>query len=245
MKCGLFRLCVVLALLIPLVSTAQQNREDSILYQKAIDHTVALYVSQIGDQSRLYNGRHYDAYPFNFKEGTPYLDSLVFRNGAVLYDKIWFPDIPLLFDVLGQKLITKQGDRDLQLLTELIGAFSVAGHQYIQLKTDNLSKSWVKVFFYEVLYPGRSMVLKKYYKTMIEEPTTTEGILRYLYDNNDYFIKTGADFSRANTRRELLDVFSDHKKEIQRFIRKSKLKFRQHKEELLMQTAAYYDQLKK
>jgi transcription elongation factor GreA-like protein len=235
---------MVLAVLIPMVSAAQQSAEDSVAYQQAVDHTIALYVSQVGDQSRLFNGRHYDAYPYSFKEGTPYLDSLVFRHGAVLYDSIWYPDIPLVFDVLGQKLITKQSDRDLQLLNERIGAFTVGGHQFIQIKTDNLSKSWFKVYFYEVLYPGKSMVLRKYYKSLREEPTTTEGILRYIYDNNDYFIKTGADFSRANTRRELLDIFSDHKKEIQRFIRKNKLKFRQHKEELLTLTAAYYDQLK-
>ncbi|MDP4211377.1 MAG: hypothetical protein Q8926_02030 [Bacteroidota bacterium] len=245
MKAGLVPVAVLTLFFSPLPASAQQDHEDSIIYGKALDNTLAVYHNLEKDQSRLYNGKQYTGYPFNFVEGSPYLDSLFFRDGSVIYDGITYPGIPLLFDDLSQKLITKDLDFDLELVSERIAAFTIASHHFARFVADSLNRGPLKTGFYEVLYPGPTTVLKKLYKNILEDPTITEGILRTIQETTDYFIRTVCGYHKVNSKRELLDVLDDHKKEIQRVIRKSKFKYRKHKDEILLQVAAEYDQLKK
>ena len=245
MKCGLFTLFLLALFFYPELSSAQQEQSDSLLYQMAFDHTLAVYTGRTGDQSRLYNGSHYTGYPYTFKEGSPYFNAQNFSQGSVVYDGILYPDVPLLFDDLRQKLITRDQGYDMQLIDERIGGFDLPDHHFLRILSDSLSNYPLRTGYYEVLYPGRSTALKKLYKTIKEDPTITEGIIRTILESTDYFIRTGAGYHKVNSKRELLKVMGDHKKEVQRFIRKNKLKFRKHKDEVIPQAAAYYDQLRK
>jgi hypothetical protein len=223
--------------------SAQSIQEDSIFYQSALAHTITIYINQLGDQSPLYNGSVYAAYEYNFKTGTPYFPTINFSRGSVVYDGITFDSLSLLYEDLRQLLITKRESLLLQLVNERISSFVISGHSFIRLLADSTNKGISRTGFYEVLYPGKSRVLKETLKSITETASIYEGVVRSIPAEFEYFVKRGSEFHRIRSKGDLLEVFHDHQKEIQRFIKKSKLNFRHDTENTVVRSAEYYDQL--
>jgi hypothetical protein len=226
-------------------ASAQSQQEDSIFYQAALAHTIAVYYNQLGDQSQLFNGSLYPGYDFKFREGSPYFLTDKFTNGYVVYDGIQFDSLSLLYDDLMRVLVYKSDGFVLQFVSERISEFMVSGHHFVRLKADNANPGLPETGFYEVLYPGRSCVLKKSFKKTRELPSVYEGLLHYVDESTEYFIRTGSGYRRANSKREVFEVFKDHKKEIQQYMKKNKLKYSADKENTLIEVAGYYDQIAK
>jgi hypothetical protein len=240
---------VFLPLVIGLFSipvSAQTKLQDSLIFQAALSNTLAVYYSQLGDQSPLYNGSLYTPTGFTFRTGTPYFPSEQFDTGSVIYDGITFGHLPLLYDDLRQLLITKNDNYLLQLVNPRIRSFSIRGHSFIRLVADSLNPGISRTGFFEVLYPGPSKVLKETFKTIVEQPSIEENaIIRFIEESHDYFIRSGNTYRRVKSTGELTDILHDHQKEIRRFMKKNKLNFRRDKENTLIQVAGYYDQIAK
>jgi hypothetical protein len=226
-------------------ASAQSQQEDSIFYQAALSHTISVYYSQLGDQSQLYNGSLYPGYDFKFREGSPYFLTDKFTGGSVVYDGILFDSLSLLYDDLKRVLVSKSDGFVLQFVSERISEFTVSGHHFVRLKADSTNQGLSETGFYEILYPGRSRVLKETFKKTREVPSIYEGLLHYVDETTDYFIRTANGYKPANSKGEILQVFKDHKKEVQQYMKKNKLKFRSDKENTLIEVAGYYDQIAK
>ncbi|HET7002681.1 MAG TPA: hypothetical protein VFI33_15260, partial [Puia sp.] len=61
----------------------------------------------------------------------------------------------------------------------------------------------------------------------------------------DYFIRIRGSYQSVKSKAELLTLLHDHQKELQKYIKKSKLDFRRSRENLLVMTTEYYDQIAK
>jgi hypothetical protein len=245
MKFGLFPVFLFAGIFQTHTSYAQTRQEDSIFYQSALAHTVSFYYNQLGDQSQIFNGSVYSAYGFTFREGSPYFLSDKFGNGSVIYDGILFDSLSLIYEDLRELVITKDQGLLLQLISERISGFTVSGHHFIRLMADSLNRGITRTGFYEILYPGTSRVLKKTFKNMREVASVYEGLIRYVDESNDYYIKTGNIYKRVKSKTDFIESFPDHQKDIQHFIKKNKLNFHRDKENTLVKTAEYYDQITK
>jgi hypothetical protein len=224
---------------------AQTVQEDSAFYQSAFDHSISFYFSQLGDQSPLYNGFVYAAYEYNFKTGTPYFPSIHFSPGSVVYDGINYDSLTLLYEDLRQQVVIKKESLLLQLVSERVSAFKISGHAFIRLVADTTNTGISRTGFYEILYPGPSRVLKETIKNITEQASIYEGILRSVSTDYEYFIQRGSDFHRIRSKSDLLKVFRDRQKDIQKFIKKNKLNYRYDTENTLISVAEFYDQVTK
>ena len=243
MKSGSPAILILICSFNCIYAAAQSDSADIISYRSALANTQSVYFKQLGDQSKLYNGSQYASYGFVFKTGSPYYKSDQFTYGSVLYDGILFNNLPLLYEDLRELLITKKEGYLLQLITARVSAFTISGHQFIRLVADSSNRGISKTGFYEVLYPGRSLVLKKTYKNIQDVASVSEGLSHFIEESDSYFIKKGNSFIRVKSKNEMFDIFPDHQKEIQLFIKKNKLNFRKDEENTLTQVAAYYDQI--
>jgi len=245
MKSGLPAVLLVAFFLFAKQAASQTNSEDSIFHQTAVSHSIAVYFKQIGDQSPLYNGSLYAEYPYPFKEGTPFFPLDNFSSGSVVYDGIRFDSVALLYDNLRQLVVLKKDAYLLQLVNQRVTAFEIADHHFVRLEAGNSNPGIPVTGFYEVLYPGRSEVLKVTIQNIQDVASITEGMIHFIESSNAYYVKSGSTFIRVKTRGELIDVFQGHEKEIQKFIKKNKLNFRRDKENTFIQAAGYYDQIAK
>ncbi len=244
MKFALIRILSCISIFLPVVAKSQSNADDSSAYEASVANTISIYFNQIGDQSGLYNGRLYARYEFPFAFGSPYFLSGDFNDGSIIYSGVLYTHVPLLFDELRGQVITRDHGYGLQLVNERISEFSLLGHRMIRVVGDSLNVNSLSTGFYELLYSGKSEVLTQTRMNMQEKLTSTE-ILRIIVRHEDYLIRVGINYRKVNSKRELLDIMSDHRKQIQQFMRKNRLRYRKDTENALIKTAAFYDQLSK
>jgi len=225
--------------------SAQSVPEDSTLFQTAISNTYSIYYRQLGDQSSFFNGSHYANIGFTFRTGSPYFLSDHFSRGSVVYDGILFDSLFLLYEDLRQLLVAKNESYLLQFVSQRITSFTIAGHAFVRLVADSTHKGIGKPGFYEIIYPGESQVLKETDKNIVEVPSANEGMLRDINVVDIYYVRVGNEYMRVRSVRDLPEIFHAHQQEVQRFIKKSKLNFRRNKENTIVQTAVFNDQMAK
>jgi hypothetical protein len=230
--CGLF---------ITQSSGAQSNKDDSSFYRSAIDNSIAYYHDNIREQNSLFNGRMNMPYGFQFEGGIPFFQSSQFVNGDLVYDGLLFKDVPLLFDQLSNYLITLAKLGRLELINEKVERFTISGHEFVRLINDSLNN--IATGFYEQLYHRKSEVLLKAKKEIREDLVSGTGVIRYVDQKEFYFIRKDDRYYEVKRKKDILNLFGSHKKEIQQHIKKDKLNFKKDMPNALVRVAAFYDQL--
>lgn len=244
MKFGLPAIYSLTILLYSLQASGQSKQEDSILFQTALSRTLAVYYDQLGDQSRLYNGSLYQGYDHVYREGSPYfLGSQATRVGSVEYDSMLFINVTLLYEDLRQKLVAVDQGFRLQLINERVNSFTLDGHHFVRVFPVPRYKGLPETGFYEQLYSGPTALLKWTKKDMQETLSTSEGSIWYVTVSNKYFIHTGTSWINITSKKDLLNILGNRRKEIQRFMKKNKLNYRKDRDNTLTQVAGYYDQI--
>ena len=233
----------ILFLFSGLQATAQLTPEYIAAYQSVLSHSTSVYSKQLGDQSPLFNGSRYIAYSYEFKSGTPFYQASTFSPGSVVYNGIRYDSLELLYEDLREYLVVKNKDFLLQLISERISEFTISGHTFIRVIADSSNKHLFKTGFYEILYSGPSGVMKKTSKRMVEMAGFSEGLRRTIDETESYYVKSGATWVQINSMEDLQNCFQKHKKEVQHFVKKNKLKFKKDPENTVYQVAGYYDQI--
>jgi hypothetical protein len=134
--------------------TAQLAVNDSIFYQKAIHHSIALYHQSLGDQSGLYNGSQYAGYQFTFKEDGHSYFYKDYTKGSIVYDQVLYSDIDLLYDEVADVIILKDGSRFIELINNKISRFAIGNNVFVHIEKE--AANTIKSGFYNVLYQARN-----------------------------------------------------------------------------------------
>jgi hypothetical protein len=225
---------------------AQLSADDSVFFQKAINNTVAFYHQSLGDQSGLYNGIEHAGYPFAFEAGGhPFFYSAAATTGTIIYNNIMYPNANLHYDELADVLVFEDSTHRIQLISERVTRFTIAENNFIRIVKDS-SGSVLPTGFYNLLYEGNTAVLKKEVKKIREElRSNSEGILRHIEITNYYYIKKNNEYYPVKGKKWVLNLFKDHKNEMQQYIKNNKLSFKHDRDNMLKQLTAYYDRLTK
>jgi hypothetical protein len=243
MKLGLPVFSFIAVFICSVQVKAQYSKEDSIIYQNALTHTLAVYYDRLGDQSPIYNGSLYQGIDYTFQKGFPYFLLEKIGKGSIEYDNVFYPNLSLIYEDYRQNIVVIDQAFQLKLVNEKIRSFTIDDHHFEYMPLDSLNKGLPAVGFYEVLYAGKSKVLKYTTKKIREILSVSEGLRRYMDESNDYYIRSWNSYTIVNTRHEFLNFVSDHKKEVQRFIRKNDLSYKSDQDNTLKKAAAYYDQI--
>lgn len=229
---------------------SQQATTDSNLRDASIKNVINLFNKEIAGNSHLFNAPEHRGY-MRPAIGHPYFLSEEFKIGSLYYDGILYENIPLMYDLTKDNLVSVQFVKDSSLLYRSIfkmdlthdrtGAFSMPGHDFIKIESDTNTSS-MKPGFYELLYNGNPKVLVRRSKVLVEEIKDRDLIRRYDSSNVYYILKEGVYYNIKN-KNAVLDLFKDKRKEISASISKNRWKFRKQRETLITEAARYYDQL--
>lgn len=209
--------------------------------KQVTENTITAYQKAIGAQSRLYRGLGFEFYDVLSKSNPYFKDSLAFTNGDVNYDGAVYKNIPLLYDLYKQLLITYlyDGTSKISLFNDYVTEFDVRGHHFINYKPDSVNKK-MDAGFYDEIYSGKHQLLVRREKSRQEESLTLKTIFP---SSTDYYIKMGDKYIAVNSKGKLLDVLKDKKKELKKYISSANLDFSENKESAILKAVAYYDQI--
>ena len=233
------RFCFILLAFTLLQNAAGQLVVSDSDIQKAASNIIDVYYHALGNQSPLYNGSEYIEFASTLQEGHPFFETNVFVNGSIRLDGMEFLDVPMLYDLVKDQVIIQHFGKvyKINLPAEKIERFTLSGHSFIRILQD--SSHQLKTGFYDKLYNGKIMVLARREKK-IRENVQIDNIVD---QKNFYYIKKNGIYYALKNMRTLLGILKNKKKEIQKYLNKNKVKYKNDPEHAMIIAAEYYDRL--
>lgn len=219
-----------------------KEKNPSEAYQIALE----LYNNGVEYQELVFTGSEYK--PMTGKlTGHPYFNYDHFVEGTIVFDGMTFPNIPLQYDIVYDELIVSYIDHQdnesvIQLRKDKANSFRIDESIFIYVTEgiwDGLSPG-----YYNVLYEGETLMLKKV-KKRIRKEVDIEGVHISFKEIIDYIvIKHNQPYAITN-KKSLFKTLEDKEKELVAYSREEKLRFKQQKEEDMINLIKYYDQITK
>jgi hypothetical protein len=218
------------------VSYAQSGGpDDSVFYHSALGNTIKYFYANSKSVCTCLNGEEYIASPYSFSEGSPYFLTAEPRGGTLVYDHVFYDSVQLLYDELQNNLVFVDESHRIMLLNEKVERFSILGHQFVNMEQEG---------FFQLLYEGNSMVLKKEEKKIRElNSFSAEEKVRVIDTRSIYYLRKGNRLFKIDDEKSFFEVWGNYKKEIKEFIKHNKIKFKEPDVDYA-RIAAFCDQLK-
>jgi hypothetical protein len=235
----------LLWLLLITETRAQETYPDSSSGSLALTNLINRYFEAIADNAHLYSGSEYITSDRQIK-GNPFFDTAQMVPGSVIFDGYAYGPVPMQYDIQHDELVINRYGQyfRIRLATEKISSFSMLGHPFYRLVQDSAKGPEISSGFYERLYDGPSKVYVKRIKTVEEKIIQNIPYVQYIEEKR-YIIEKDQVFYRIKSKKNLLDLFSDKKKEIRKYLRKKGLTVWGNPEMSLVSAASFYDQAKK
>jgi hypothetical protein len=219
-------------------SFAQNHSPDSLLYSQAASQAIDYFNKTIDDQSELYNGAQYELYPPANKGTFYFQDKNYCVSSLIRYDGTWYKNIPVLYDIYNDVMISVSGSNLYILRTGKVSDIYLLNHHFIYLAED---QGILTPGYYDQLYEGRSQVLVKRTK-LIDESKSTETVYE---DKFDIYVKKDNKYYPVYSKGSLMDIFKDKKKELNQYLKDNKINYNKDKEGAVARLTGYYDLINK
>lgn len=227
------------------VSPAQAIQTDSALHATQLENALSFYHQSLFPETGLYNGPQYVEYAYTLTEGTPFFEA-AFSPGDIVYDNVLYKNVPMLYDLVKEQVVINDPHNiyKISLLNKRISGFTLYNHHFVRLRADSTDKKIIETGFYDELYLSKDITLYKKTKKNVEENiTSSQGLNRFIVQTINYYFKKENKFYEVSSKKDVLKVLDDRKKDVHQFITKNKLKLRKDKENSLKRIAAFYDSI--
>ena len=225
---------------------SQTTSPDSVPTSYA--NAAKIYNSALGIQSPLYTGPEYNYYNPAIKGNAYYLESNQFTNGAVFYDGVLYANVPLLYDIYADKLVSQLYDHFSKYLfiKDRVQSFDIDSHHFVHIVVDSTAakKPEIKSGYFDEIYNGKTEVLVKRAKNIQTTLADVNGAASSFSPTTAYFIKHGDAYYKISGGGDMLNVLKDRKQDLQQYIKSNKIRFGSAViEESMVKVATYYDHL--
>ena len=220
---------------------AQGSNTDSIVSQLAVQNVISLYNKTLEEKTHLYNGMEYiEEHPG--VTGSPYWKSHLLQKGGIHYDGVYYPDIPLAYDIAKEEVVIRnQQQLSIKLVFEKIGYFILFNQLFIHIAGDSTNSAGFQPGLYNIINNGPVTVLAKRRKTPLRVLQPTD---HYEFREQDaYFIRKDEKYYPIDNKSTLLDALQDKDEEMKKFFKKNKFNFRKDLENAIIKTVDYYNLL--
>lgn len=204
---------------------------------------LAMYESATILSPHLYNGPRYHIYDSRSKDHQ-FFELEDWKDGSISYDGQSFDSIPMLYDIVKDKVIIKYLTRSglIQLQSERVKEFSYINHRFIRIEENKEAGIELSTGFYDLLYDGKTQVLARRMKQR-QEQIENNRVNVYFLPKTFFYIKKDGIYHPIHSKRAALNVFEDQKKLLKKHLRDQRIKYRKAKENAIVQMAIKYDQL--
>jgi hypothetical protein len=224
---------------------AQTGAADTSLRHKQTDFAQNLFVTQIGQQSKIANGAEYSFYGPIYR-GSPYfMSGREWNKGTITFNNVVYKNISILYDKYQDLLVLLHFNKFQQysLYGPRVQSFDLLNHHFVYLADESESPQ-IKNGFYEELYKGKVNLYARH-ETLMEDSAGVTTVYKKFYHQDSYFIKRDEKYFKVKSRGDVASVLKERKKELEKYAKTNKLDFSDNRQQALIQIVTYYEQLSK
>lgn len=214
-------------------TTVPSNQSQSFLNAKSF------YQSAIAENLHLYTG---EGYYNTGAKGIPFFLSDKMQLNDIFYDGTLYEDVPLLFDIVKQKVIITRfhSMERIQLVSAKIKYFTYGGHRFENFLQETNDKN-ISTNIYDEIFKGKVSILVKRVKR-IKEGLAPEDPSRFV-EEDKIFVRKNNNLFQIKNKKSVLNAFADKENLVKSYISKKRFRFKKNIERELIMTAAYYETL--
>ena len=232
---------IVACLILNIPVSGQTSPEDSLFLSIAKNNTLRYYINTIKETAPVFQGREFIPYGPQIK-GSPYFLNTEPVIGTLEYNSIEYPNIKFAYDMVSDKVIVSNYSNEYLMITasEKITRFQISNHSFFRPEPDIRFRGLTDSGFYEILHPGKTMVVARKSKQVQYYPGEEISYAFRTYVN--YFVFDNEKFREVSSQKDLLSIFKDKADEVRKYLRGQKLSFKKNTEETIKQSAKFYDE---
>ncbi|MEZ0607239.1 hypothetical protein ACAW74_01930 [Fibrella sp. WM1] len=234
----LFFLCCLTQQLIP--GFGQTARPDTAFRHESIQ--LALQRAALADSSTdgLFNGSQYLGHDRRLR-GHAYFVTDSAMPGRVEAGGNAYA-LPIRYDLVNDALVADhRAGYWMVPRGETVQSFSLLNHTFIRLI--DTTQSRLPEGYYDLLYDGPSRLLARHTKR-IQISSVPSSFGEYL-SNTAYYIRRQGQYVKVGSRKALVKLLADRRKELTAYAREQKARFKEDPELALQALAQRYDELNK
>lgn len=240
----IFTIALFLYALFPGKTYAQGTIAEANSAREVAAYPVSLYKEATSISQNLYNGRQYYVYDARMEEHQ-FFEQRRWLKGMVLYDGQQFDSIPMLYDIFHDELVIRHFNGDHVLLqTVKVDSFVVDNHHFARLEAGKDINPQMRTGFYDIIYSGKSRTLVRRTKSR-QEKIVDKTVIAYYPEKNFFYVFKDGRYNSVHTKKSMLALFPERKRELRRVLRENKIKFRKNRELAIAKMVETYDQLAK
>jgi len=147
----------------------------------------------------------------------------------------------MLYDIIKDLVIIQdfRKQNKINLPADKIQEFTLYGHTFVRVVHD--ASNEMRTGFYDRLYNGKIALLAKREKKILEKMANLQ-ITNVIMGENIYYVRKDGVYYLVKNKRTFLDIIKDKKKDVQQYLKKNKIKFKDNFERAMTMAVAYYDQ---
>ena len=230
LRLTLYSICSLMVL-----ASYAQPMADTSAVVTAVKSLRAKYYEQKLSESFLAIGSDYLEYNPSGDEH-PYFSENDWMMGSVKYNGIVYENVPLLYDIRLQKVLTEHpaSGKKIELVKENVSWFKVASHHLGYLPQYDTKE------FYELLADGSAKLWASHTKTF-QESTVTGKVTVRTEEHTKYYIENNGRLFPVKGKPSVLEAFDDKREILQQELKRNRINFNRNKPNGLMEAVRLYN----
>jgi hypothetical protein len=162
------------------------------------DELVNYYHSFQTESQPIYNGLEYSRIPFYVNSGIPYFISDTVTTGSVVYDGVLYKNLPLMYDMMLDELITKDfsGKNMIKMVKQRVDSFYLYGATFVCIKEGDKT---ISEGYYQVMQQEGKELFKKEIRYIKDKVKLGEEPEKNIVGKTTYYIKRDGKYFISNT----------------------------------------------
>lgn len=239
----LMRFFKIIFILLMVVSQTYGQSRDTVSIV-SIDFPLSLYKDATQLSQNLYNGRIYYMYDSREIESQFFIERKPF-TGSISIEKQTYHGIPLLYDLVKEEVVVRHFDGDFIIIPFVkVNGFTIHDHHFKKLIQGQDINENMDTGFYDLAYDGTTKLIIRRIK-LRQEKIIDRSLIVEFHEKDQYFIKKNDYYYPVHSKKSVLNLLPEHKKELRRAARSYENGFRKNREEAINKMVNIHDQLSK
>lgn len=178
----------------------------------------------------LYQGRVYSPYASDIRGHQSFNELGIVPGSSLTFDGIRFVDIPLMYDVVKDELVTPVNEAGINLVVvkEFVSDFELGSHRFVHMKDQEMPTGYYRVLAESSVGSCVARITKH-----VHEQTSATYREKSFREQTDYFVKypQNGNYKQVSSQRQLIRIFGpEFRRPLRQLLAKNSVFFREDAE---------------